>query len=449
MMDEEEFHNDLNSHISAVFDNYEDTNADEGWVLLRQRFPEEKKDRGLFWLWYGTAAVLLLCLGFWFVQKASQPQKMMVKNQKQTISHQKKQHQPGIFQGSDSAVNSRFYTQAKGLTGEAKLRKTKAASNNVAPKSNLYVAAQQVSAGGAPIAGQNCVNVNPSTLNNKPDTVNMANSIAKASINKQPDSAINLTNIQTVMTNTLVQEKQTSAYAMEKLLAETKVEDTKRVKKSSGVPVLSIYAATFFNYAKGSDSKLNVGAGFSSDFRISNKLKLSTGLSIAQNSLNYPGSTSSGGQLYAASPTVATAALNQVSVSSLPGVISAPTLNNYSASLIGLDIPVNLKYQFNPQKSDTYVSAGLSSGTFINETYILNYNYGQTAQQSTTHNTFSGFNLAKTLNVSFGVGYPLGKSNRLVFEPFLKYPLDGLGSQQIKFGSGGINLKLNFQNYKK
>ena len=123
------------------------------------------------------------------------------------------------------------------------------------------------------------------------------------------------------------------------------------------------------------------------------------------------------------------------------------TFKDYNASLVGLDIPVNLKYEFNPQQSDTYISAGLSSGTFINESYTSQYNYSsffspssQETQAETTTKSFNGFYFAKTLNVAFGVGYPLGK-NHLVIEPFLKYPLEGLGSQQIRFGSGGINLK--------
>jgi hypothetical protein len=47
------------------------------------------------------------------------------------------------------------------------------------------------------------------------------------------------------------------------------------------------------------------------------------------------------------------------------------------------------------------------------------------------------------------MGYPLGKSNRLIIEPFLKYPLAGLGAQQIHFGAGGLNLKINFKASKK
>jgi hypothetical protein len=52
------------------------------------------------------------------------------------------------------------------------------------------------------------------------------------------------------------------------------------------------------------------------------------------------------------------------------------------------------------------------------------------------------------LNLSFGLTYPVGK-NHLVVEPFLKYPLQGLGEQQIRFGAGGLNLKFNLEPSKK
>ena len=115
-----------------------------------------------------------------------------------------------------------------------------------------------------------------------------------------------------------------------------------------------------------------------------------------------------------------------------------------------MDVPLNLKYEFNPQKSDAYFSAGLSSGTFINETYKSQYS-SQTyfsssvpqTQGETTSKSFNSFYFAKMVNVAVGIGYPVGR-NRIILEPFLKYPLDGLGSQNIKFGAGGINLKFNF-----
>jgi hypothetical protein len=147
-----------------------------------------------------------------------------------------------------------------------------------------------------------------------------------------------------------------------------------------------------------------------------------------------------------ASASTAKIGLSSVTIASVTPVV---VTRKYNASLVGLDVPINLKYQFNPQKTDTYIAAGLSSGTFINETYKAIETAGTRTQESTTHNSFNNFDLAKTLNVSFGMGYPLGKTNRLIIEPFLKYPLDGLGSEQLKFGAGGVNLKLNFQSTKK
>jgi hypothetical protein len=62
--------------------------------------------------------------------------------------------------------------------------------------------------------------------------------------------------------------------------------------------------------------------------------------------------------------------------------------------------------------------------------------------------SFNNFNFAKTLNLAAGFAYPLGKKH-LQIEPFLKYPLGGSGSQELQFGSVGINLKMNIQSFKK
>jgi hypothetical protein len=214
-----------------------------------------------------------------------------------------------------------------------------------------------------------------------------------------------------------------------------------------------IYAATYFNYAKGSTNTLNVGACVTSDIKLSKNLNLSTGLSIAQNTLSYGNQT----------PTInaqasSLQAVNNVAVPKQNVLYAAavPSLKNYNASLVGLDVPINLKYAFAPEKSPAYVSIGLSSGTFINETYTYSYNNynvpfsANTSQipDQSTHQSFNSFYFAKTLNFSFGTGYSLGR-NKLIVEPFLKYPLEGLGSQQIKFGAGGLNLKFNFQTPKK
>jgi hypothetical protein len=210
----------------------------------------------------------------------------------------------------------------------------------------------------------------------------------------------------------------------------------------------SVYAATYFNYAEGSTNQINAGAGFTSDIKLSRNIKLSTGVALAQNTLRYNSSvpkSENGSSLAFAAPSIQRADLFSANV-------SVPVFKNYNANLVGLDVPINIKYEFNPEKSDTYISAGLSSGTFIDEKYTYSYTYSNSTsavQDATTTNSFNSFYFGKTLNVSFGVGYPLGKSNRLIIEPFLKYPLDGLGAQQLRFGAGGLNLKINFKSSKK
>jgi hypothetical protein len=242
--------------------------------------------------------------------------------------------------------------------------------------------------------------------------------------------------------------------------------------KSDRAVIMSLYAATYFNYAKGSQSQVNVGGGFSSDFRISNNFKISTGISIGQNTLSYssdniPQQVNAQALAMVNKSAASVATSYNLVTSGLRSV--GPDVKDYNASLVGLDIPLNIKYQFNPKKNDTYISAGISSGTYINETYRSTYTNGnnnlyaaansslslsavnnavQQTQENTSSQHFSSFDFARTLNVSFGMGYPLGK-NRLVIEPFLKYPLSGLGTQDIKFGASGINLKLSFSTSKK
>ena len=61
---DEQFDNDLKNRIKEVFENFEDSSANEGWLLLRKKFPAEQSRRPLTWLWWGAAAaILLLFLG--------------------------------------------------------------------------------------------------------------------------------------------------------------------------------------------------------------------------------------------------------------------------------------------------------------------------------------------------------------------------------------------------
>jgi len=71
---DDQFDKDLKNRIREVFDNYEDPTADEGWLQLRKKFPEEQSNRrAILWLWRSAAAVLFLLLsiglGLWLNHK--------------------------------------------------------------------------------------------------------------------------------------------------------------------------------------------------------------------------------------------------------------------------------------------------------------------------------------------------------------------------------------------
>lgn len=503
MMDEDEIYNELNNRIREVFDNYEDTTADEGWELLRQKFPEKRRKRAAAWIWYAAAAIVLLCLSVWFIDRPQVKPTQLAKAPKNSVQPQhpapvSSQHdslnyaqnnQPIATPGNAQALHPTNQVQAVQPTfskpqNNKSIIPAQSTQNNYAAnllRQNNTTVNKTTGMQQQPPAVNPTTNSNAMAQSNKPN-IGYTNTHQPAAVNPAVNAnAVALSNKDSVAAKTKAYitikssadgaEKYaaatakpkpviTSAESMQKLLNEKNAPKVlnDQTPKSGKKTVIGLYAATYFNYAKGSDNKVNMGAGVSSDFRITKNLKLSTGLAIAQNSLNYnnglPGSPQSL-QLYA--NTKAKAALDHVysrssiaSFSATPlAAIAAPALTSYNANLVGLDIPVNLKFEINPQKTDAYISAGLSSGTFINETYTLNYIYARNAQQSVMHTNFAGFDFAKTLNLSFGVGTPIGKSNRLVIEPFLKYPLDGLGSQQIKFGAGGVNLKLNFTPGKK
>jgi hypothetical protein len=293
---------------------------------------------------------------------------------------------------------------------------------------------------------------------------------AQSNINKQPanQSTAGVINLRadTLKKNGLADNKPaTSKKSIESMFAEDKQPEDKTINGEKKVN-FGVYAATYFNYAKGSGNQANLGAGVTSEITLTKNLKLVTGITVSQNTLAFNNSTPVAGTQTAsfsaassgiAAGTAPGANLSPMALFSIGEIntASTPTYKDYSASLVGLEIPVNLKYEFNPKKTDFYVLAGFSSGTFINETYTYQYNYPalaspglQQVKNETAHSSFNSFYVGKMLNLALGVGYPLGK-NRIILEPFLKYPLQGLGAQDIKFGAGGVNLKFNFTTNKK
>jgi len=447
---DDQLDNELKKRIREVFDNFEDRSADEGWLQLREKFPEERKNRRpLLWIWWGAAAILFLFMGIgiWMYNKTDIT-KYAVKTprhvQSEHLTATKFPNSPGVktlpvdtaprsesTAGAVAAAHSNFNKTSTGLKSSIAGKKPTLLNLNDTIVKKAFIAQKTDSV--------------KKVINQAP-----AQQFAKTD---QPAKVIDNSPVSTTALNPKPKTK-----SIDQMFADDHHKEDKKIDDATRMVHFGVYAGTYFNYAKGSGNNANVGAGFTADIKITKNLKLVTGVTIAQNSLNFtngvPTSTAqynlggfSPGANFAA-------AASSYSLSSEVTVASAPAFKNYDASLVGLDIPLNLKYDFNLRKNDIYVLAGFSSGTFINETYTYQYNYPallspslQQIQNQTTNRSFNGFYLAKTLNFAFGFGYPLGK-NSITLEPFLKYPLDGLGSQNIRFGAGGINLKFNFLSQK-
>ncbi|MBD1367156.1 hypothetical protein IDJ77_25315 [Mucilaginibacter sp. ZT4R22] len=488
---DEQFDEKLKSRITEVFDNYEFPPADEAWLELRKKFPV-KQERKIAWLWWSSAAAILLVflgVGLWLINKPDASTNLAV-NHNQPLNHATKQTdsvkhaeavqnnvasaQPQQGNINDTSINTNRATKGQALTPAASdtyiTGNNKPAGKQYAPfgnanalpvvvdgNKNTSIAKQDQNA--TTVAATPPVNkqapVNTTTLPDvqkpaivKTDQQQVAKIDVPVTINSQTDAANGKAS--PVITKQPVKTIDDLFKDSKPQIAQQKA-DKKELKKVN----FSVYAATYINYAEGSANQVNAGAGFTSDIRLGKRVKLSTGISLAQNTLSYAGLPPATG---VDSRAFAAAAAPDIKQSgSFSPAASVAELKNYNASLVGLDIPINIKYEFNPEKSDTYVSAGLSSGTFIDERYTYRYAYHNnsfgnnsvTTQDQTSTKSFNSFYFGKTLNLSFGTGFPIGKTNRLVIEPFLKYPLGGMGTQSIHFGSGGVNLKFNFKATKK
>jgi len=440
-MSDDQLNDNLKSRIREVFDHYEDDTADESWLLLREKFPEEQdKDRAVVWLWRNVAAVAIILtilnIGLWINFHQPEKVKIIIAKAPKIINNDNTRVSPKIENPADSSIVAKNTTVNPVITKQALINKNQAIGIK---KDNVT----QITDTDLPVADNNIANNNMLTdaLVNKP----------KSLVNT--DSALIAHNTTTVVkkqeiADEVAANKAQVSNSMQSLFDKEKTQPklskaVNDISTNSNVLALSVYEATYVNYAKGSNKQLNTGAGVTSDIRLSPNFSLSTGIAIAQNSLSYNNTTSANSPI----PLYLAASRNFAPNTNMLED-EVPTSKTLNASLVGLDVPLNLKYVFNPQTRNTYISAGFSSGTFINETYNYTYNYSSTnssssLQDDVNHKSFDSFYFAQMLNLSFGVGYPLGRNN-LIIEPFVKYPLDGLGDQHLLFGSGGLNLKFNF-----
>ena len=434
---ENDFDKRLIARISELFSEIEGRGADFGWQKLREKYPVERERKPFLWLWLAAAALVILGIGFWLSDKNTANIKLAVK----PVKHLSTPGAASIPAGNSPLVINKPAQQAQKIKKPGGLPAARYGTYNTAVNTNRVNKNKAIIPlyNGTP-ANHPAVNLTSNVIDSVKRKKDLVQAVIKTKTSLFPAAKAPL--LKTEPTDSL---KIDAMFKADNKHSDLHQEEKKPVPKAKKV-TFDVYATTYFNYAKGSSNQFNAGAGFSANLAITKGLSLVTGLSVAQNSLSFNGQSS----------VTAQSAFANYGILTSPGQpgSSSPAVTNYNANLVGLDIPFNFRLSLIGEASASlYFLAGFSSGTFISEAYSYQYNYQSssstlTGQSQTSNRGAGNFYFAKTLNAAFGFGYPVGK-NQLIIEPFLKYPLSGLGAEQLKFGAGGINLKFNIQSSKK
>ncbi|UMB61253.1 hypothetical protein MHL31_03390 [Lutibacter sp. A80] len=297
----------------------------------------------------------------------------------------------------------------------------------------------------------------PNSINIKVDssqflTNNLLNNKALANSNTKlisktlvSDSIVNSVDIAENHTNT--QLKKDTLAIKEDLLATLEKTDEVIEKASKKSLKFGVEVSPIFDYNQDNGSS-NIGfaGGITVEIPISSKFDVNTGVFYADQKLN----------------------LNQSSAlySDVVSAKSNSQLITEEAVIKGIEIPLNVTYNFTVAKKDLFVAAGVTSTKYIKENieanYLVNersqistqdfsgnnivkYELVQTNSEITTEANSNTFNFANYLNVSFGIKLPINNQRQsITIAPYFKYSLKPLTNQQIDFNSGGVHLRYNF-----
>lgn len=182
----------------------------------------------------------------------------------------------------------------------------------------------------------------------------------------------------------------------------------------------------------------NFGAGLLTEFKVSDKLSFSTGITYTKIDISN--------------------AIEPIGISSSTRKVGV------ESSMQALDIPLSVVYQVN---EGLYASIGVSSFTVLTENKAYQYEMDMVTEQTminpdtgaesieytvvtkefsepTKDTDFKGHNNLGYLNFSVGKKQKLFGETQLIFEPFLKVPLGSLSNEDVKLMNTGLKLKLMF-----
>lgn len=300
------------------------------------------------------------------------------------------------------------------------------------------------------------INIETDSLGELPDNILKNNILAAVTIksviknNMDFDSIISAKKL---TERVIAQELKKDSLAIKKDVLAVLEEEKEPLKEDAKKPLkFGLEVSPIFDYNQDNgNSNVGFAGGITVEIPISNKFDVNTGIFYADQKLN----------------------LNQSSTVYSDGVSakSNSQLITEDAVIKGIEIPLNVKYNFSIAKKDFFIAAGVTSTSYIKENieanYLVNgrsevstqdylgnnivkYELVQTNSKITTPGNSSTFNFANYLNFSLGIKLPINNQQQaILIAPYFKYSLKPLTEQQIDFNSGGVHLRYNFSFSKK
>ncbi|MBK5207984.1 MAG: PorT family protein [Flavobacteriaceae bacterium] len=241
-------------------------------------------------------------------------------------------------------------------------------------------------------------------------------------------------------------KKQDSTFIKQGLVALIEEEETDEKSKRSAIK-FGIDVSPIINYtSENENSNVGYSGGVLVEIPIATNFDISTGVYYANQKLdlNQPNGYSS----------------DVVSAKNSSQLVTKEAITK------GLEIPVNVKYNFSLYKKNVFISVGFTSTSYFTEDIeanylkngrtetstqdllgnnIVKYKLVQTEEKIVTPNNSNNFNFANILNFSLGLELPLNNNYQsIIIEPYFKYSLKPITAQKVDFSSAGIHFRYNF-----
>lgn len=449
---------ELVQHIKAVFEDYDDGLAANGWTALREKYPEKENKKLPIWWLSGIAASLLLVALLYFTE-AFDTEKVILRASTSKIDTLKLENSnaDAVTAGVQKSI-----TKEQNTLVENSVQGNEVLANEIeAPQQFGTVARQTAIENGMKKAPTDLINssienqtkntvvIDQSTIlaATKTETVNTAESpLATNKTAVAPNiDPVNETKAAKLTTEEFLTEQS-------KIIATN--ENKKDIKKNNtSKTTLDVFTGTFFNYHDNNEAKLSAGLGLNANVKVTKNLVFSFGAGISQNRVSYENQVPA--QVAEAMFDSKSNALNAAAVSGAAYSATATNDLSFNGQLLSIDIPMVIKL-FPTSKQDFYISTGINSSSYLSQRYTYSYSVSNFAvqngtaqpQQQTEKSSLSGFDFANTAIIAIGINQNIGK-NILIFEPYYRPALNTMGEKNLRISSAGLNLKFNFNGAKK